>query len=164
MRIEESIVINRSPDDVFAFLAVRDNDPVWMSAVLESEWLDGAGPVALGRRGRMAMKMFGRRIEYVDEVTAYEPGRQIAHRTIEGPFDLNTACLCEPADGGCRVTVVAEADRMVGRILDPLVASLIRRGFSADLSKLKAILEADADGRPLAAETRRRPETAAAQP
>ena len=159
MRIEESIVINRSPDDVFAFLAVRNNDPVWMAAVVESEWLDPSASPGIGSRGRMAMKMFGRRAEYVDEVTTYEPGRQIAHRTIEGPFDLNTACLCEPARGGCRATVVAESERMFGRLLDPLVATLMRRGFKADLAKLKEILEADAHGRPLAAETRHGPET-----
>jgi polyketide cyclase/dehydrase/lipid transport protein len=102
MRIEESIVIKRSPHDVFAFLAVRDNDPVWMAAVVESEWLDPSARLGVGRRGRMAMKMFGRRTEYVGEVTAYEHGRRIAHRTVEGPFQLNTACLCEPAGDPCR--------------------------------------------------------------
>jgi uncharacterized protein YndB with AHSA1/START domain len=154
MRVEESIVINRSPDDVFAFLAVRDNDPVWMAAVVESEWLDSSATLGVGRRGRMAMKMFGRRAQYIDEVTTYVPGRRIAHRTIEGPFELDTACLCEPAGGGCRTTVVAEAERMFGRLLDPLVAKLMRRGFKADLAKLREILEADAHGRPLAAGVR----------
>jgi Polyketide cyclase / dehydrase and lipid transport len=154
MRVEETIVINRSPDDVFAFLAVRKNDPVWMAAVVESEWLDPSDSPGVGRRGRMAMKMFGRRMEYIDQVTTYEPGREIAHRTIEGPFELNTACLCEPADEGCRTTVVAEAERLlggVGRLLDPLVARLMSRGFKADLAKLKEILEANAY--PDAAET-----------
>ena len=115
-----------------------------MGVVVESEWLDSAAPLGLGRRGRMAMRRFGRRVEYVDEVTAYEPGRQIAHRTVEGPFDLNTACLCEPADGGCRATVVAEAERMVGKLLDPFVARLMRRGFRADLATLKHVLEGNA--------------------
>ena len=161
MRVEESIVINRSPDDVFAFLAVRNNDSVWMSAVVESEWLEPSGTFAVGRRGRMAMKIFGRRVEYIDEVTTYEPGRQIAHRTIEGPFDLNTACLCEPVDGGCRTTVVAEAERMfgrLGRVLDPLVAKPMRRGFKADLAKLKEVVEANAHARPGPVETAQRPE------
>lgn len=31
MKIEESIIINSTPEDVFAFLAVRDNDLAWMS-------------------------------------------------------------------------------------------------------------------------------------
>jgi hypothetical protein len=162
MRIEESIVINRSPKDVFSFLAARRNDPVWMAAVVESRWLEPSGNPGVGRRGRMAMKTFGRRMEYLDEVTTYEPGRQIAHRTIEGPIDLNTACLCEPADGGCRTTVVAEADKILARPLDPLLARLMRRGFRADLAKLKQILEAGAHDRGPVAEPRRKPQTTAA--
>lgn len=159
MRIKESIIINRSADEVFSFLAVRSNDPVWMAAVVESEWLDPSTSPGVGRRGRMAIKMLGRTAEYVDEVTAYEPGRQIAHRTIEGPSDLNTACLCEPAGGGCRVTVVAEAERMFNRFLDPAVARLMRRGFQTDLATLKRILETGAHGRPPTVETPRKPKT-----
>lgn len=163
MRVEESIVINRSPDDVFAFLAVRNNDAVWMSAVVESEWLDPSASLAVGRRGRMAMKMFGRRTEYVDEVTTYEPGRQIAHRTVEGPLQLNTSCICEPAGSTCRTTVVAEVERMFGRfgrVVDPLIGKLMSRGFKRDLAKLKEILEARAQDLPVAAEARHGPETA----
>src|SRR3989337_2984334 len=66
MKVEESIVINRSPEEVFAFLAVRRNDPVWMAAVVESEWLEPAAgdrdaPLEIGRRGRMVMKNIGGR-------------------------------------------------------------------------------------------------------
>ena len=152
MKVEESIVINRSPEEVFAFLAVRRNDPVWMAAVVESEWLEPAAgdrdaPLEIGRRGRMVMKIMGRRLEYVDEVTDYEPGWRIAHRTVEGPMKLNTACLTEPVGDGCRATVVAQTDSFVGgplgKLANPIVARLVRRGFRADLAELKDLLEAD---------------------
>ena len=103
----------------------------------------------------MALKMFGRRAEYVDEAIAFEPGRQIAHRTVEGPFQLNTACLCEPEGGFCRTTVFAEADRMFGRFVDPLIAPLMRRGFTKDLARLKTILEASVHDPPGAAPAER---------
>lgn len=152
MKVEESIIINRSPEDVFAFLAARKNDPVWMAAVVESEWLEPAArdtnaPMGIGRRGRMVMKNMGRRLEYIDEVTDYEPGRRIAHRTVEGPIQLDTACLTEPAGDGCRATVVAETDSFVGgplgKLANPIVARIVGRGFRADLAKLKDVLEAD---------------------
>jgi uncharacterized membrane protein len=152
MKVEESIIINRSPDDVFAFLTARNNDPVWMAAVIESEWLDLAArdtvaPMRVGRRGRMVMKNVGRRQEYVDEVTDYQPGRRIAHRTVEGPIQLNTACLTEPAGDGCRATVVGETDNFIGgpfgKLANPIVARLVSRGFRADLAKLKDLLEAE---------------------
>jgi uncharacterized membrane protein len=151
-RIEESIVINRPCDEVFEYLATRSNDPEWMVSVLESQWLDDAGPgsserASIGRRGRMVMKVQRRRIEFIDEVTDYQPGRVIAHRTVEGPFPLNTACSCDPTPGGCRATVVGEADRPIGGffapLVEPFVARGVRRGFKADLARLKNILEAE---------------------
>jgi uncharacterized membrane protein len=45
MRVEESIVIDRPPEQVFEFLSVRTNDPVWMASVTVSEWLDPAAPM-----------------------------------------------------------------------------------------------------------------------
>ena len=150
VRIEESIVIHRSPEDVFAFLEVRSNDGAWMASVMESEWLEPAAavldaPIGIGRRGRMVMKLPGRQVEFIDEVTEYEPGKRIAHRTVNGPIQLNTACICEPAGDGCRTTVVGATEHLpgglFGRIAAPLVAKVIRRGFRADLTRLKKILE-----------------------
>ena len=151
MKIEESIIINRRPEDVFAFLEVRSNDAAWMAAVVESEWLDGTtdlpAPIGVGRRGRMLLKLPGRQAEFIDEVTEYEPGRRIAHRTVNGPMPLNTACLCEPAGDGCRATVMGATERLpgglLGRAAAPLVTMVMRRGFKADLVRLKRILESD---------------------
>jgi uncharacterized membrane protein len=152
-RIEESLVINRPCDEVFAYLEDRANDPEWMVSVRESHWLDTGGtgvpgPTGIGRRGRMVMRIRGREVEFIDEVAEYEPGRRIGHRTIQGPFPLNTACLCEPASGGCRATVVGEADRFVrgpfGPLVEPFIARAVRRGFRSDLARLKRILESSA--------------------
>jgi len=138
---------------VFAFLAIRSNDAVWMAAVVESQWLDAdagdpAAPIGVGRRGRMVMKLPGRRAEFIDEVIEYEPGRRIAHPTVQGPIPLRTACLCEPAGDACRATVVGEVDPIpggvFGRLAAPVVTGVIRRGFKTDLAKLKNILEAGA--------------------
>jgi Polyketide cyclase / dehydrase and lipid transport len=105
MRVEKSIVIDRPPEAVFGFLSVRSNDPVWMASVTESEWLDPAAPMGVGRRGRMVMDAMGRR-EFLDEVTEYEPGRRIAHRSVAGPMVIRTACIAEPVGNGCRDRLV----------------------------------------------------------
>jgi len=56
MKIEESVIVHRRPEDMFAFLPVRSNDAVWMASVVESTWLDStaadrAAPIDVGRRG-----------------------------------------------------------------------------------------------------------------
>ena len=149
MRVEQSAIIQRTPDEVFTFLENRANDTAWMKSVMQSEWLDSSGAVRVGRRGRIVIKIFGRRNKFIDEVTEYVPGRRIAHRTIEGPFPLNTACICEPAEHGCLATVVGELDRVpggwIGRLATPFVGRIIQHGFKADLARLKALLEPQPD-------------------
>ncbi|MEV6204551.1 SRPBCC family protein [Streptomyces sp. NPDC051771] len=149
MRVEESIVINRTPDDVFAFFQKRSNDRRWMGSVVESEWLDAAAPTSVGRRGRMIMNVMGRR-EFTDEVTEYEPGRKVAHRSVSGRMVINTSCRAEPAGKGCRATVTYEPERLpggfVGRLLAPLTAPRIHRDFKADLDRLRNILEEEQTG------------------
>ena len=146
MRVEESAIIRRPAEDVFTFLENRANDTAWMASVMSSEWLESAGKPCLGRRGRMVIRILGRRMKFVDEVTDYVPGRRLAHRTVEGPLPLNTACICESAEHGCRTTVVGELDRIpggwIGRLAAPLLGRIIREGFNADLARLKALLEA----------------------
>lgn len=59
----------------------------------------------------------------------------------------------EPTPDGCRAPVVAETDGFVGgrfgRLANPIVARVVRRGCRADLARLKDILE---DGVELIAE------------
>ncbi len=66
MRVEESILIERPSEEVFAFFDDRRNDRRWMATVHESEWIDPGGATAVGRRGRMAMDALGTR-EFIME-------------------------------------------------------------------------------------------------
>lgn len=149
MKVEESIDVHRSPEEVFAFFNKRTNDKRWMASVVESEWLDPAAPTGVGSRGRMVMKLFpGRHTAFIDEVTEYEPGRLVAHRSVSGPMVIHTACIAEPAGEGSRVTVTYEPERLpggvLGRMMAPLMSRTVRRNFRADLARLKDILEAKA--------------------
>jgi uncharacterized membrane protein len=147
MRVEESIVIDRPAEAVFGF---SRSGPMtrWMASVTGSEWLNPAEPMGVGRRGRTVMQAMGRR-EFLDEVTEYEPGRRIAHRSVAGPMVIHTACTAEPAGSSCRASVLYEPERVPGgvvsRLTAPLTARMVRRTFRADLARLKDILEAQAD-------------------
>lgn len=63
-----------------------------MAPVEESEWLDPGESIRLGRRGRMVMQAMGLR-EFIDEVTEYEPGRKVAHRSESDSMVIRTACI-----------------------------------------------------------------------
>jgi uncharacterized membrane protein len=144
MHVEESICIERTADEVFAFLDDRRNDGRWMTTVHESEWIDPGPQTAVGRRGRMIMDAMGTR-EFSDVVTAYEPGRSVAHRSDGGSLVVNTGCIARPEGTGCRASVWLEPERLpggvFGRLIAPFVARQVRRNFRRDLERLKAILE-----------------------
>lgn len=149
-KIEESIIINRSPEEVFAFIDDRTNDPKWMESVLESEWVDSGETTELGRQGRFVMKAMGRR-EFTDEVTEYEPGRLVAHRFVSDSMAFHAACIAEPDESGerCRVTVTYKPERLpggvLGRLMAPLTLRMVRRNYRADLARLKDILETEVE-------------------
>lgn len=150
MTVEESIVVDRPAEEVFEFFDRRANDVRWMDSVLESEWLDDSDTTSEGRRGRMVMDAMGRR-EFIDEVTDYEPGRRVAHRSVSEDMVIHTACIAEPVEGGCRVTVTFEPERLpggwLGRLLEPVTSAMVRRNYREDLARLKEILENEEAGR-----------------
>jgi uncharacterized membrane protein len=145
MKIEASIIINRQPEDVFAFFDDRHHDSQWMDTVVSSEWVDDRQETALGRRGRMVMHA-PRLTEFEDEVIDYEPGRRVGHRSVSDSMVIRTACHADPAPTGTRATLVFESERLPGGPLSwlvaPVVARSVRRDYRRALSRLKQLLEA----------------------
>jgi uncharacterized membrane protein len=145
MRIEESIIINRPPADVFGFFDDRSNDSRWMDTVVSSEWIDERDETTLGRRGRMVMHA-PRLTDFEDEVIEYEPGRRVGHRSVSDSMVIRTACHADPAPGGTRATLVFEPERLPGGpfswLVAPFVARSVRRNYQRALSRLKQLLEA----------------------
>ncbi len=147
MRIEENIIVDKNPKEVFAFFDERSNDIRWMSSVIESEWIDPEEPTQLGRRGRMVMNAMGTR-EFYDEVVDYEPGRIVAHVSESGPMAIYSACVTEPTERGTRVTMIIEPRQLpggpVGALIAPFVGRSLARNTREDLGRLKSLLETEA--------------------
>ncbi len=145
MRIQESIIIRRRPDEVFAFFDDRRHDSRWMDTVVSSEWVDDGEETALGRRGRMVMRV-PRLTKFEDEVIEYEPGRRVGHRSVSDSMVIRTACHAEPVAEGTRAILVFEPERLPGGpirwLVAPFVARSVRRNYRTDLCRLKQLLEA----------------------
>ena len=146
-RVEESISIGRPPEDVFAYVTDPVNDPVWQSGVVESELVDG-GQTHVGSRIRVVRRFLGRRMEFVGQVTRWEPPNYAEIKSVEGPFGFGGSYRCEPENGGCRLTVAGELGSfggLFGKLADPVVTQMGVRQLRADLENLKDILESRAE-------------------
>ena len=89
--VEESVVIDRPRDQVFAFATDPTNVPLYNSNLIEFERLT-PGPLKKGTQDRGAIKVAGKRMDWTAEAVEFEEGRRVAFRSIEAPvpFELKT--------------------------------------------------------------------------
>jgi carbon monoxide dehydrogenase subunit G len=142
--VEESIVIDRPVEDVFAFVTTPENDRLWSSTAVERV-REGDEPIRVGSRIRAVDKFLGRTVESTLHVTEHDPSRRSAVR-IEGPFKATGRYVLEPLERGTHFRWSMEAERglgglYLGRITDRLVTMVFRRRLRRDLRQLKQVLE-----------------------
>ena len=139
--LEISTVINRPIEEVFAFLSNPENGPKW-SAGSSDVTITSAGSIGVGTTYGSVRTVLGRRIESDGVVTEYEPNRSYATKSTSGPFPVEGRVTFERVDGGTRVsgTLVGEPGGFF-KLAEPLLVSMIKRQFEADLANLKGLLE-----------------------
>ena len=143
-RVENSVVINRPVEEVFAFMSDVEKAALYESGV-EERVLTSEGPMGVGSTGRDISRFLGRRMEYTPEVIGYEPGKLLEMST-DMPFEMTIRYEFEDADGGtlARIRVQGEGSGFY-RLAAPLLARMVKRNVSSDLRTLKRLLESSAD-------------------
>jgi hypothetical protein len=144
--VESIVHINRTPQDVFAFVSDYEHDPRWRSEVVEMTY-QNPGPIGMGRLALEKSKVFGRRLETLTEVTEYEPGMKIVSRSISGPTPVISYRWVTPDGTGTRFTYRLEVDLSkvwFFRLLRPVLMPLYKKTVGTYLMQLKQILENDA--------------------
>jgi carbon monoxide dehydrogenase subunit G len=135
---ETRIRIDRSADDVFAFLGDPRRFPQWNSAVRSVDHIAGP-PLAVGSRYSMQRDLpTGRVHNELEIIDRYGPGT-FGIRTTSGP----TPFVYRYRVSSDRRGTVVELDARVELpgLLAPLAARAVRRGVDANLAALKRILE-----------------------
>ncbi len=143
-KLEESVVINRPTEEVFAFVADIENMSQWMSELVEAKQTS-EGPVGVGTTVNAVANVLGRRAEGIQEVAEYEPNSKFAIKSASGPVASKDKFTFESVTDGTKVTRVTEAE-MAGffRLAEPLVVRMMRRQFETNFAHLKDLLEAQA--------------------
>ncbi len=143
-KLEISTVINRPVEEVFAVLSNPENGPKWSSGSIEVK-KTSEGPIGVGATYRSVRTFLGQRIEGETEFTEYEPNRRYATKSKSGPVPTESRVTFERVEGGTRVTgtLVGEPGGFF-KLAEPLLVSMVKRQFEADLANLKDLMEAHA--------------------
>ena len=138
---ENETTINRSPEDVYAFLADGLNNPAWRSGVQDITLKSGK-PGDLGAVYSQTLTGPGGRPIVGDyEITAAEPGKHLGFQVVAGPARPAGAYLLSEAPGGTTVRFTLD---LQPKGLMKLVGPVIVRTMNAEvaqLTNLKNVLE-----------------------
>ena len=139
--ITESVLIDRSARDVFAYVSNSENDPDWRSSVTEMRH-DPPGETHVGMRTHEVMRLMGKDIVNDAEIVEYEAGHKTAFRTTSGPLAASGYRLVEDAGDQTLFTYHVQADLGgLYELLSALIAWSFRRRVQADLRRLKELLD-----------------------
>jgi len=141
IRIEHTTVIRRPVEDVFAVVSDVEGWPRW-NRTARAARKTSPGPVGLGATFQLAGTILGRAVDANHEVTAYQPNRVFAAKTLSGPFLATGTYTFEPVAEGTRVTVVVEGEPAgVARLGGAMLAPAIRKQVETQQGHLKELLE-----------------------
>jgi hypothetical protein len=139
---ENTLMIRRTTEDVFAFLADFENVPRWNHAI-GSTTKASPGPVGVGSVYRQ-VRAEPRQSEERFEVTVFEPIERLAIDGEIGPFHAHLAYRLEPIEGATRLTntVELEPSSAMGKLLATVARPRIEAAVADNLRDLKALMEA----------------------
>ena len=141
LRIDVTLEIARSPDEVFAALTDLDRLPEWQESALESRC---DGPFEAGARIYERRRALGREVENELEVTTFEPGRRLSLTTVDGPVPFTVDHQLVEQDGGGSTFLHVIAEGKPGsfmKLAEPMLKRHAERELQGDFERLKQQLE-----------------------
>jgi uncharacterized protein YndB with AHSA1/START domain len=142
VNIDFEYVVGRPVERVFARMAQIERRPEWVALALERTPLTD-GPVGVGSRYRATDQYPGRRAEFVQEITAYEPN-QLLGESWGGPMaGHGTTRFVE--DGGTTRLIVSMGINPSGvlRFVAPLMKGWLVRELKKDYGRFEQAMAAE---------------------
>ena len=143
MRVQGSVEIDRTLQEVFNYVSDVDNYPKWMAHVLGVR-KEAPGPPWESDRFVVAIKSVGRSFETPYERTSYEADRRYTDRAVGGPIPNHQwHSAFEEVPKGTRYTRTVDVEsRGLLKLLEPLQKRAADRQLRKDLQTLKGVVEA----------------------
>lgn len=141
--VQVETTIARPVAEVASFAGDPTNAPQWYANIKSVNW-QTPPPVAVGSRMAFVARFLGKRLAYTYEVVELDAERRLVMRTADGPFPMETTYMWkELPEGETRMTLRNRGNPSgFSRVAAPMMERAMRRATSADLARLKALLEA----------------------
>jgi len=142
VRLEFSIEIERTSEDIFDVVGNPENDVNWQSAVLAVSKLT-PGPIRAGSQYRHSLNILGHTMDGEVEISERQPASGYVLQCVCGPFSFETRVQLKPAKRGTLLDTIVEGRPTGVAHIAAVVLSRRRRGeIDRDLRTLKRLMEA----------------------
>ena len=140
---ENSIIINRSPQDVFDLITNPAKSSLWQSSTESAEWTSN-GPDDIGSTWKTEAKFLGRKIEAELQVTVWEPPHQVSFKSIGGPISMEVTNKVEPQGDGALLTSKSRVEfGNFFKLAEGLVSKQVEKQLDTDNNTLKLLMESN---------------------
>jgi uncharacterized protein YndB with AHSA1/START domain len=143
IELDESVVVRRPREAVFALLERVDAFPTWLPGVREAALVDPP-PARLGSRIRLAIDGPTGPMDAEGQLTEIRAPEVVAFRTVKAPVDLDARCELVALDAATtrlRIAVRLSLPGML-RFAEGMVRKRIEQERAAAIDDLRVRLEA----------------------
>lgn len=140
IKLEDYVIIHRSPDKVFAFTTDIKNNPKWQSDILEIEQITD-GTFGRGSTYRCVSIFMGQRFETEAMVSEYIPAQKCSYQIKAGSINAENSFIYEPVNGGTKLTTRVRLRLGFLALAGGLFKRMAKEQIKKDLNRLKNILE-----------------------
>lgn len=142
MKIIQSVEINKTPEEVFAFINNLSNHTYIFKANIESKQIS-EGPIGVGTKMKNVAKFLGKNIEEHFVITSYAPNDHIKKESVAGStFPTWDVMSVKPTAQGTLFTFDVWAKPVSYlKLFGPLLKPIVSRAIKKDLYNMKKILE-----------------------
>ena len=140
-KLDHSVFINRSPQEVFDYLADPANTVQWQSGTESAEWISD-GPPGIGSVYKVGAKFLGRKVETEMEILGWDPPNMLSYKTVNGPIPLKNTTTFEVQGDGTLLTHSIQTEfGTFFRLAEGLVGKQVEKQVASDNAALKLLLE-----------------------
>lgn len=141
-RIESSVLVSRSVEDIFSFLNIPENHAKFIPNMVAFN-KTSAGPFGqVGATARGVLRFLGQKVDVPYEIIEHEQNRKLAMKGWLGPIAFKDGYILIPTTNGTQIKFWLELS-MIGlaKVFSPFKGFIGRIHALETLSKLKKVLE-----------------------
>ena len=140
IKVESSVVINKPPAEVYAFVSSGEHTTEWQGGVTSVE--NEGPPNVVGSRYTETRKFLGQEMKTTLEIIVVEPNAKWASKVVKGPVPYEVIVTFEASGAGTKMTTKVEGEPTgFFKIAEGMVSSQLEKSLAEDGQRLKALLE-----------------------